>query len=70
MFAYAALCAAIYWRRRRQRDASERRASALAGRGRGRRRHPDPLYASQTGQAEALAWQTGGWLHAAGTPAA
>ena len=27
------------------------------------------LYASQTGQAEALAWQTGGWLHAAGTPA-
>lgn len=68
LFAYAALCAAIYWRRRRQRDASERLASALADTGGG----ADPtlvLYASQTGQAEGLAWQTGSWLHAAGTAA-
>lgn len=68
LFAYAAPCAAIYWRRRRQRVASERLACALAGTGGG----VDPtlvLYASQTGQAEALAWQTGNWLHAAGTPA-
>jgi len=68
VFAYAALCAAICWRRRRQRAASGRMARALAGTGGG----ADPtlvLYASQTGQAEALAWQTGRWLHAAGTPA-
>ena len=68
VLAYAALCAAIFCRRRRQRDASERRAAALAGTG-GAGAATLVLYASQTGQAEALAWQTGGWLHAAGTPA-
>ena len=68
VLAYAALCAAIFCRRRRQRDASERMAAALAGTG-GAGAATLVLYASQTGQAEALAWQTGGWLHAAGTPA-
>lgn len=68
---YAALCAAIYWRERRQRDASARMAAALAEGGNGSSAGASTLvlYASQTGQAEALAWQTGRWLHAAGTPA-
>jgi sulfite reductase (NADPH) flavoprotein alpha-component len=66
---YAALCAAIYWRRRCQRDASARIAAALAGTGSAAGTATLVLYASQTGQAESLAWQTGRWLHAAGTPA-
>lgn len=65
---YSAMCAAIYWRQRRQQVASARMAAALAGGGTGA---PATLvlFASQTGQAEALAWQTGRWLHEAGTPA-
>jgi len=67
VLAYIALCTFIYRRQLRQRDATAQRAAALAG--------SDPraatlvLFASQTGQAEALAWQTGRWLHDAGTPA-
>ncbi|MDM0016549.1 sulfite reductase subunit alpha [Variovorax saccharolyticus] len=67
LLAYAALCAAIWMRQRRRREALTQRGAALAGN--------DPraatlvLFASQTGQAEALAWQTGRWLHDAGTPA-
>jgi len=67
VLAYATLCAALWMRQRRRGDALTQRGAALAGK--------DPcaatlvLFASQTGQAEALAWQTGRWLHDAGTPA-
>jgi sulfite reductase (NADPH) flavoprotein alpha-component len=62
---YAAMCTGIYWQRRRLRQAAARQAAFLAG-----NRHGDAtlvLFASQTGQAEALAWQTGRWLHEGGT---
>ncbi|MFH0128985.1 sulfite reductase subunit alpha [Variovorax sp. VaC1] len=65
--AYAALCAAIYLRARRQKAVTARDAAALSAVG------DEPpalvLFASQTGQAEAIAWQTARWLRAAGTPA-
>lgn len=55
--AYAALCGAI-WRRERQRAAAAATdAVSLAGAG-------APvlvLHATQTGQAEAIAWQTARW---------
>lgn len=63
VLAYATLCAAIWWRERRRHAASAAAASALAGDG------AAPaliLFASQTGQAEALAWQTARGLHASG----
>lgn len=65
--AYAALCAAIYLRARRQKATAVRDAAALSGNG----GQPSTLvlFASQTGQAEAIAWQTARRLHAAGTPA-
>jgi sulfite reductase (NADPH) flavoprotein alpha-component len=66
VFAYAGLCTAVYWRQRRRHRSSASAAVALAGDG--RERTTLVLYASQTGQAEALAWQTAGWLRAAGTP--
>lgn len=66
VFAYMWLCLAVYWRQRRRRQATARAAVALAG------DSPEQaalvLFASQTGQAEAIAWQTAGWLRAAGTP--
>ena len=64
---YAALCAAIFVREKRRQRTTSRAAAALAGDG-----AETPalvLFASQTGQAEAIAWQTARWLHAAGTPA-
>lgn len=67
VLAYIAMCTAIYWQQRRLREATARQAAALAG-----SRPADAtlvLFASQTGQAEALAWQTGRWLHDAGTAA-
>jgi sulfite reductase (NADPH) flavoprotein alpha-component len=67
VLAYIALCITIYWRQRQRRDATVRQAAALAGRQPGAATLV--LFASQTGQAEALAWQTGRWLHEAGTPA-
>ena len=67
VLAYVALCAAIYGRQRRRRDAMARRAATLAGNQPGTATLV--LFASQTGQAESLAWQTGRWLHEAGTPA-
>ena len=66
VLAYAALCAAIWWRERRRTAASAAAAHALAG-----DEGTVPalvLFASQTGQAEALAWQTARGLHALGTP--
>lgn len=65
--AYAALCAAIWWRERLRAVAATAASNALAGDG-----GAEPVlvaFASQTGQAEAIAWQTARWLHAAGTPA-
>ncbi|MGJ7501835.1 sulfite reductase subunit alpha [Variovorax sp. ZT5P49] len=65
--AYAALCASIYMRERRRQAAVARDAVALSGSG------DEPpvlvLFASQTGQAEAIAWQTARQLSAAGMPA-
>ncbi|WP_426389333.1 sulfite reductase subunit alpha [Variovorax sp. R-27] len=65
--AYAALCASIYMRERRRQAAAARDAVALSGSG------DEPpvlvLFASQTGQAEAIAWQTARQLSAAGMPA-
>ncbi|WP_219210026.1 sulfite reductase subunit alpha [Variovorax boronicumulans] len=66
VLAYAAMCLAIWRRERRRHDADARAAAALAGDG------AQPpllvLFASQTGQAETIAWQTGRALHAQGTP--
>jgi sulfite reductase (NADPH) flavoprotein alpha-component len=65
--AYAAMCASIYLRERKRHDAAARDAAALSGNG-----SELPvlvLFASQTGQAEAIAWQTARQLSAAGTPA-
>jgi sulfite reductase (NADPH) flavoprotein alpha-component len=65
--AYAALCASIYVRERRRQATAARDAVALSGSG------DEPpvlvLFASQTGQAEAIAWQTARQLSAAGIPA-
>lgn len=64
---YLLLCAAVWWRHRRLQRAAAAQAAALlptadAG--------PPVLvlHASQTGQAEALAWRTGKFLHLAGMP--
>jgi len=65
VLAYVLLCAGIWWRERRRHAAAATAASALAGNG------AAPalvLFASQTGQAETLAWQTAERLHADGTP--
>lgn len=65
---YAALCGAVWRDQRRRRERAQREARALmpaAG-------DAAPVlvaFASQTGQAEALAWQTARALHAAGVPA-
>ena len=63
--AYAALCLAVYTRQRRQRTAAVREAAALST------DSATPttlvLFASQTGQAETIAWQTARQLRAAGT---
>lgn len=64
---YAALCASIYVRERTRRTATARDTAALSAGG-----NEAPvlvLFASQTGQAEAIAWQTARQLSAAGTPA-
>ncbi len=64
---YLMLCAAVAWRHRRLQQAAAAEAAALlptadAG--------PPVLvlHASQTGQAESLAWHTGKFLHLAGMP--
>lgn len=65
--AYAALCASVYVRERRRQAAAARDAASLSD------NSSEPpmlvLFASQTGQAEAIAWQTARQLSAAGTPA-
>jgi sulfite reductase (NADPH) flavoprotein alpha-component len=62
VLAYGALCAAIWQRERRRAQALVADAASLTAAG-------EPmlvLHASQTGQAEAIAWQTARWLHARG----
>lgn len=66
--AYAALCASIYLRERQRHAATARDAAALS-RGDGNAAPVLVLFASQTGQAEAIAWQTARQLSASGTPA-
>ncbi|OUM03986.1 sulfite reductase subunit alpha [Variovorax sp. JS1663] len=59
---YGALCAATWRRERRRARALADDAASLAGTG-------APvlvLHATQTGQAETIAWQTARWLHARG----
>lgn len=73
VLAYAGLCLAIYRRQLHRHLAASRTAAALAatdptGSGVGNGPATLVLFASQTGQAEAIAWQTARWLHAAGTP--
>ncbi|MBN8753464.1 MULTISPECIES: sulfite reductase subunit alpha [Variovorax] len=67
VIAYGALCTAIYVRERRRKAAAVRAAAALSADS-----HDEPptlvVFASQTGQAEAIAWQTAKQLRAAGTP--
>lgn len=62
---YAAMCAAIWWRQRCQRERARQEAAELAC----AREGTVPLlvaYASQTGQAEELARETARLLHTAG----
>lgn len=65
LLGYAALCSAVFIRQRRRHAAKRLAAQALAGDG-----TTEPalvLFASQTGQAESIAWETARWLHDAGT---
>ncbi len=66
VLAYSALCLAIYLRERRRQTANANVAAALAGSG----DQPPVLvsFASQTGQAESIAWQTARALHSTGVP--
>ncbi|PBI83128.1 Sulfite reductase [NADPH] flavoprotein alpha-component [Variovorax boronicumulans] len=65
--AYAALCLSIYARQRRLQATAAREAAALSA-GDGAQASPTlVLFASQTGQAETIAWQTARRLRAAGT---
>ncbi|QOF80695.1 sulfite reductase subunit alpha [Variovorax sp. 38R] len=65
--AYAALCLGIYARQRRLHAIAAREAAALSA-GDGAQTSPTlVLFASQTGQAETIAWQTARRLRAAGT---
>ncbi len=63
---YAVLCVAIAYRERRKRQQTGRDAAALTS-----ANSPNWLitYASQTGNAEQLAWQTARLLHTVGIPA-
>lgn len=67
VLAYAALCLTIWFRHRGLRLAGARTAASLAGDGKDRSTPLLVLFASQTGSAEAVAWQTGRALHAQGT---
>lgn len=67
VLAYLVLCAGIYYSERRKRQQALRAAAALRPAADGVR--PWLVgYASQTGSAEQLAWQTARMLHTAGVP--
>ena len=65
--AYAALCLGIYARRRRLHATAAREAVALSAGDDAQASPTLVLFASQTGQAETIAWQTARRLRAAGT---
>lgn len=65
--AYAALCLAIYARQRRLHALAAREAAALSAGADAQAQPTLVLFASQTGQAETIAWQTARRLRAAGT---
>ncbi|RIX74649.1 sulfite reductase subunit alpha [Acidovorax cavernicola] len=64
---YAAMCLAIYARQRRLHALAAREAAALLAGDGGQASPTLVLFASQTGQAETIAWQTARRLRAAGT---
>ena len=66
VLAYVAMCLAIWWRERSRHAAAARDAAALAGDG--AQLPMLVVFATQTGQAEGIAWRTGRALHAHGTP--
>lgn len=66
VLAYAALCLGIWWRQRRRREAAARQAAGFRRDGDDAAGPVLVAYGSQTGQAEALAWQTAQALHSAG----
>ncbi|RYY90958.1 MAG: oxidoreductase, partial [Comamonadaceae bacterium] len=70
VLAYAGLCAALVWRERRRSGQARREASTLAASSDPASAGPATLvvFASQTGQAEAVAWRTGRALHTRGVP--
>ncbi|QFZ86611.1 oxidoreductase [Variovorax paradoxus] len=65
--AYAALCLGIYARQRRLHAMAAREAAALSAGDGAQASTTLVLFASQTGQAETIAWQTARRLRAAGT---
>lgn len=65
--AYAALCLGIYARQRRLHALAAREAAALSAGADAQTSPTLVLFASQTGQAETIAWQTARQLRAAGT---
>lgn len=65
--AYAALCLSIYARQRRLHATAAREAAALSAGDSAQASPTLVLFASQTGQAETIAWQTARRLRAAGT---
>lgn len=68
LLCYVLLCAAVVWRQRRLRLQAADAAAALAGGGGAGEALLLVAHASQTGQAEELAWQTAQALHVAGLP--
>jgi sulfite reductase (NADPH) flavoprotein alpha-component len=66
---YAALCLAVWRAQRRRQQRAAREAAALQPAGGGGAASVLVSFASQTGFAEQLAWQTARALHAAGVPA-
>lgn len=63
--AYGAMCGAVYWRHKRQAQRKLAQQNSLSGVNT-QGAHAWVSYASQTGQAEALAWKTAEVLHAGG----
>lgn len=65
LLAYAAMCGWVLWRHRRAQQARSRQQGSLANAAAGTEATL-VAYASQTGQAEQLAWRTAELLHLAG----
>lgn len=65
LLAYGVVCLGVFWRARRQAQKPQQRQGSLAAGTLGST-SVFVVYASQTGQAENLAWRTGDMLHLAG----